>query len=134
MQFDNPKTVFTKVLKLGSILIATIAVLGGAISFFATGLPGLYGALIGSSIALVFVSLTALSVLFGGKLNLGGFYAVVLGGWLLKVVLFIGVIALINRIDGLNRVAIFVALVASILGSLAVDAFVVTKAKIPAVS
>ncbi len=134
MQFDNPKTVFTKVLKLGSILIATIAVLGGAISFFAAGLPGLYGALIGSSIALVFVSLTALSVLFGGKLNLGGFYAVVLGGWLLKVVLFIGVIALINRIDGLNRVAIFVALVASILGSLAVDAFVVTKAKIPAVS
>lgn len=134
MQFDNPKTVFTKVLKLGSILIATIAVLGGAISFFAAGLPGLYGALIGSSIALVFVSLTALSVLFGGKLNLGGFYAVVLGGWLLKVVLFIGVIALINRIEGLNRVAIFVALVASILGSLAVDAFVVTKAKIPAVS
>lgn len=134
MQFDNPKTVFTKVLKLGSILIATIAVLGGAISFFAAGLPGLYGALIGSSIALVFVSLTALSVLFGGKLNLGGFYAVVLGGWLLKVVLFIGVIALINRIDGLNRVAIFVTLVASILGSLAVDAFVVTKAKIPAVS
>jgi hypothetical protein len=134
VQFDNPKTVFTKVLKLGSILIATIAVLGGAISFFAAGLPGLYGALIGSSIALVFVSLTAISVLFGGKLNLGGFYAVVLGGWLLKVVLFIGVIALINRIDGLNRVAIFVTLVASILGSLAVDAFVVTKAKIPAVS
>lgn len=134
MQFDNPKTVFTKVLKFGAILIAAIAILGGAISFFAAGLPGLYGALIGSCIALVFVSLTALSVLFGGKLNLGGFYAVVLGGWLLKVLLFIGIIATLARTDGLNRISIFATLVASVLGSLAVDAFVVTKAKIPAVS
>ena len=134
MQFDNPKTVFTKVLKLGSILIAAIAILGSVIGFLTAGLPGLYGALIGSLIALIFVSLTALSVLVGGKLSLGGFYAVVLGGWLLKVVLFIGTIALINKIDGLNRVAIFITLVASVLGSLAVDGFVVTKSKIPVVS
>lgn len=134
MQFDNPKTVFTKVLKLGSILIATIAILGSGISYFAAGLPGLFGALVGSLIALIFVSLTALSVLLGGKLSLGGFYGVVLGGWLLKVVLFIATIAIINQTDGLNRMAIFVTLVASVLGSLAVDAFVVTKSKIPAVS
>lgn len=134
MKFDNAKTVFSKVLKFGSLLIAGIAIVGGTISFFVAGLPGLYGALIGSTIALVFVSLTALSVLFGGKLNLGGFYAVVLGGWLLKIILFIGIIATVSRVDGLNRVAIFASLVASVLGSLAVDAFVVTKAKIPAVS
>ncbi len=134
MQFDNPKTVFTKVLKLGSILIATIAILGSGISFLAAGLPGLLGALVGSLIALIFVSLTALSVLFGGKLSLGGFYGVVLGGWLLKIVLFIATMAVINQTDDLNRMAIFVTLVASVLGSLAVDAFVVTKSKIPAVS
>lgn len=134
MQFDNPKTVFTKVLKFGSLLIGTIAVLGGIIAYFAAGLPGLYGALIGSLIALIFVSLTALSVLIGGKLSLGGFYAVVLGGWLVKIVLFIATMAAISRIDGLNRVALFVTLVASVLGSLAVDGFVVTKSRIPVVS
>lgn len=134
MQFDNPKTVFTRVLKLGAILISSIAVVGGTVSFFSAGLPGLFGALIGSAIALIFVSLTALSVLVGSRLSLGGFYGVVLGGWLLKMVLFIAAIAAINRLDGLNRVALFITLVASILGSLAVDAYVVTKAKIPAVS
>ena len=134
MQFDNPKTVFTKVLKLGSALIIAIAVLGSAIGYFAAGLPGLFGALIGSTIALIFVSLTALSVLIGGRLSLGGFYGVVLGGWLLKVILFIATIAQINHQAGLNRVAIFVTLVASVLGSLAVDAYVVTKSKIPVVS
>jgi hypothetical protein len=90
--------------------------------------------LVGAAVAFVFVSLTALSVLIGGKLSLGGFYAVVLGGWLLKVVIFIGTIAIIKQIDGLNRVAIFATIVASVLGSLAVDGFVVTKSRIPVVS
>jgi hypothetical protein len=134
MQFDNTQTVFTKVLKLGSLLIATIAVLGSVIGLFAAGLPGLFGALAGAAIALIFVSLTALSVLLGSKLSLGGFYGVVLGGWLLKMVLFMVAISVLKGIEGLNGVAVFGTLVASILGSLAVDGYVVTKSKIPAVS
>jgi hypothetical protein len=134
MQFDNPQTVLAKVLKLGSLLIGSIAIIGSAIGFLAVGLPGLLGAVAGSGIALLFVTLTALSVLFGSKLSLGGFYAVVLGGWLLKMVLFMFGVALLSRIEGLNGVALFVTLVASILGSLAVDGYVVTTSKIPVVS
>jgi hypothetical protein len=134
MQFDNPQTVLAKVLKLGSLLIGSIAIIGSGIGFLAAGLPGLLGAVAGSGIALLFVTLTALSVLFGSKLSLGGFYAVVLGGWLLKMVLFMFGVALLSRIEGLNGVALFVTLVASILGSLAVDGYVVTTSKIPVVS
>lgn len=134
MQFDSAQTVFTKVLKVGSVLIASIAVVGAGLSFVFAGTPGFFGALIGAGIALVFVSFTALSVLIGGKLSLGGFYAVVLGGWLLKIILFIGLLVVLRDVEGLNRVALFVTLVASVLGSLAVDAYVATKARIPAVS
>ncbi len=134
MKFDNPQTVFTKVLKLGTLLIVSIAILGSAIGFFAAGLPGLFGALAGAAIALVFVSLTALSVLVGSKLSLGAFYGIVLGGWLLKMVLFMIAISVLLQIEDLNGVAVFGTLVPSILGSLAVDAYVVTKSKIPAVS
>jgi hypothetical protein len=126
--------VLAKVLKLGSLLIGSIAIIGSAIGFLAAGLPGLLGAVAGSGIALLFVTLTALSVLFGSKLSLGGFYAVVLGGCLLKMVLFMFGVALLSRIEGLNGVALFVTLVASILGSLAVDGYVVTTSKIPVVS
>lgn len=134
MQFDSPKTVFRKVLKFGSLLIAAIAVLGSAIGYFAVGLPGLYGALVGAGIALIFVSLTALSVSVGARLGLGGFYAIVLGGWLLKVILFIGVIAILKHQTWFDGVVLYACLVASVLGSLAVDGIVVTKAKIPVVS
>lgn len=134
MKFDNAQTVFTRVLKLGSLLIAAIALLGSAIGFFAAGLPGLFGALAGATIALIFVSLTAVSVLIGSKLSLGGFYGVVLGGWLLKLVMFVIAISVLKSVEGLNGVAVFATLVASVLGSLAVDAVVVAKSKIPAVS
>lgn len=134
MKFDNAQSVFTKVLKLGSLLIASIAVLGSVIGFFAAGLPGLFGALAGAAIALIFVSLTAISVLIGSRLSLGGFYGVVLGGWILKLVLFVIAISVLKSIEGLNGVAVFATLVASVLGSLAVDGFVVTKSKIPVVS
>ncbi len=134
MKFDNAQSVFTKVLKLGSLLIASIAVLGSVIGFFAAGLPGLFGALAGAAIALIFVSLTAISVLVGSRLSLGGFYGVVLGGWILKLVLFVIAISVLKSIEGLNGVAVFATLVASVLGSLAVDGFVVTKSKIPVVS
>ena len=134
MKFDNAQSVFTKVLKLGSLLIASIAVLGSVIGFFAAGLPGLFGALAGAAIALIFVSLTAISVLVGSKLSLGGFYGVVLGGWILKLVLFVLAISVLKSIEGLNGVAVFATLVASVLGSLVVDALVVTNSKIPAVS
>jgi hypothetical protein len=134
LKFDNAQSVFTKVLKLGSLLIASIAVLGGVIGFYAAGLPGLFGALAGATIALIFVSLTAISVLVGSKLSLGGFYGVVLGGWILKLVLFVLAISILKSIAGLNGVAVFATLVASVLGSLVVDAVVVTKSKIPAVS
>lgn len=134
MKFDNIQTVFAKVLKLGSLLILSIAVLGSAIGFLAAGLPGLFGALAGATIALIFVSLTALSVLVGSKLSLGGFYGVVLGGWILKLVFFVLAISILKSVQGLNGVAVFATLVASVLGSLVVDALVVAKSKIPVVS
>jgi hypothetical protein len=134
MQFDNAQTVFTKVLKVGSVLIASIAVISAGLSLLFAGASGFLGALIGASIALVFVSFTALSVLFGRKLDLGGFYAVVLGGWLLKIVLLIILLVLIREVEGINRIALFATLVVSVVGSLAVDVYVAAKARIPAVS
>jgi hypothetical protein len=50
------------------------------------------------------------------------------------MVLFMIAISVLRQIDGLNGSAVFGTLVASILGSLAVDAYVVINSKIPVVS
>lgn len=123
---------FRRVLLLGSALIGAIAVLGGLTGWLVAGFAGLTSALIGAALTLVFVTLTALSVWIGGRLPLGGFFGVVLGGWLVKVVGFVLVIGALKGAEFINGAVLFFTLVAAILGTLTVDSILVLKARIPA--
>lgn len=122
---------FKRVLTWGAALIGGIAVVAGVLGFLAAGTDGLYSALTGAAIALFFVSLTAISVSVGSKLNLGGFYGLVLGGWILKVVIFLAVIAVLRHQSWVNGPTLFFTLVASVIGSLGIDSWVFIKARLP---
>lgn len=129
----NPSStseVFSAVLKQGLMLVLAIAVLGGGIGFIVAGINGLLSGLIGASLALLFSTMTALSVKFGGKLSLGGFFGVVLGGWIFKMVLFIGIVATLRGANFIDGPVFFFTLVASILGTLVIDSLIVMKSRI----
>ena len=133
MRATTSSQLFRTVLIQGAILTTAIALIGGALAFWAVGLAGFYSALIGSAIALTFTSLTAIAVWVGGKLPLGGFYGLVLGGWLAKVIAFVLILSVLNRVEGLNRPTIFFTIVASVLGGLAIDAVAVLRSRVPVV-
>ena len=133
MRATTSSQLFRIVLIQGAILTCAIAILGGLLAFWAVGMPGLISALIGSAIALSFTSLTAIAVWVGGKLPLGGFYGLVLGGWLAKVIVFVLILSVLNRVDGLHRPTIFFTIVASVLGGLAIDAVAVLRSRVPVV-
>ena len=133
MKFDNASTVFKKVLTQGSILIAGIAAIGGLVGTLTAGAPGLLSALIGAGMTFVFVSITAASVWVGGKLPINAFFGVVMGAWLLKLILFIVLVRLLLGVKEINGPVLFFTLIASIMGTLVVDALVVTKARMPIV-
>ena len=125
--------VFAKALKLSALLVVSVAVICSIIGFLVVGVDGLWTALIGAAIALVFTSLTVLSVLFGARLPLGGFYGLVLGGWLLKIVLFAALMAALQRMDFIHGPTLFFAIVLSVLGSLGIDSWVVLRSRIPTI-
>jgi hypothetical protein len=131
---SNP--VLRRALLWGGILAAVIAVVGGVIGFAVAGVEGLVSALLGTLIAVVFMGITAASILLanrfaGSDVFVGAFFGIVLGGWLLKFILFIVLVVLLRGADWLDPVVLFLAIVAGVIGSLVVDVLVVARSRLP---
>jgi hypothetical protein len=129
----NSKQLFAKALRLNLLLAGVVAVLGSVIGYLVYGSGGVASSLIGASVSAVFGVMTILSIGFGSKLGLNGFYALVLGGWLIKVLLFALLLGFLQSATFISGPMFFFAVVASVLGGLAIDSYVVLTAKIPVV-
>jgi hypothetical protein len=133
--FDSLGTVIARVLRLGAALVGFIVLLGSLIGYLVAGQSGVFAALIGSGAAFLFTALTALSVLIGSKLNLAGFLGAVLGGWLVKMVLFLIGFSFLNKAAWLShesRPIVFFTVVAAVIGGLVIDTMIVSKARLTA--
>ena len=133
MTATTSSELFSKVLKLGSLLIASVALVGGLIGLLAASVAGLISALIGAAMALVFVSLTALSILIGSRLSLAGFFGVVLGGWLVKLIGFIVLVLVLKGATFIVGWVLFISIVGAVIGSLILDTVLVLKSRIPTI-
>lgn len=123
----------------GGIVTSVLLVAGAAVGFAVGGAPGLGSALAGVAVSAIFLAVTAISILvanrwFGDPLYVPIFFGIVLGGWLLKLVLFIVAIAVLRGQDWVDLVVFYVALVISVLASLAVDVVVLMRMRIPSAS
>jgi hypothetical protein len=118
---------------LNLLLALLVAIVGCGIGFLVYGLPGVNSALLGAAIAVVFGTMTISSIRFGSKLGLNGFYALVLGGWLLKILLFAILLGVLQSADFISGPMFFFSVVASVLGGLAIDSYLVLSAKLPVV-
>jgi hypothetical protein len=128
---DSTASLYKKALGMSAILVLVIGLFGSAIGFMVAGAPGVMSALIGSLVSLGFSALTIFSIWFGAKLPLAGFYGLVLGGWLIKVLLFAVVLAILQDADFISGPVFFFAVVTSVLGGLAIDSWVVLKGRLP---
>lgn len=123
----------------GGIVTAVLLVAGAAVGFAVAGPGGLGSALAGVAVSAVFLAVTAASILianrwFGDPLYVPIFFGIVLGGWLLKLVLFIVAIVILRGQDWVDPVVFYVALVVSVLASLAVDVVVLLRMRVPSAS
>jgi Ca2+/Na+ antiporter len=56
---------------------------------------------------------------------------VVLGGWIVKILVFIGLLALITRLPFIEPHVLFGCIVAAVLGSVAADSWAAMRARVP---
>ncbi|MBD8584716.1 MULTISPECIES: hypothetical protein [unclassified Frigoribacterium] len=130
----NARSIFTKILTYTGFLALAIAVVGGGLGYALAGTDGLWSALVGVALAVVFAGITAASMLIAIRFRLAAFFGIVMGAWLLKLVIFVVLLVLVKDQPFVNDVVLFLALVVSIIGTLAIDALVVVRGRLGNVS
>lgn len=131
--------VFVKALKWSIVATVLMMIVFGLIGWLVSDERGLIGGILGSAGSGVFFALTLGSIAFanrfvGSDLYVPMFFGIVVGGWLLKFVLFIVAALLLKTQPWLDPKVLFIAVIVGVLVSLAIDAFVVLKSRIPLVS
>ena len=126
--------VLKRTLFFGFLFAVAIAVVGGLIGYLVAGPIAAWSAVMGAVMAAVFLGITAASILWAVRYDIVGFFAIVLGAWLLKFVAFIAAAILLRDQPWINPTALFLSLIAGVISSLVVDVVVVMKTRIPYVS
>lgn len=117
-------------------ILAALAVVGALVGLLVAGTNGLWSALVGMLMAGAFFALTAATMLLGARLageNLfsTGYFALVLGGWFVKVVIFIVVMLLLRGQPWIAPLVFFFSALAATIASLVVDIVVLARARVP---
>ena len=127
------------VLVWSGAVTVVLADAGEVVGYLVAGETGLWSALVGVLVAAVFLAITGASILianrwYGDALYVPLFFAIVLGGWILKFVVFIVALLLLRDQPWIEPTVFFVAVVVSVLASLLVDVVVLLRMRVPHVS
>ncbi|MGL4255365.1 MAG: hypothetical protein ACRCSL_03460 [Microbacterium sp.] len=127
------------VLVWAGVVTGGLAVVGGVVGYLVAGTDGLWSALVGVLVAAGFLSITVASILianrwYGDPLYVPVFFGIVLGGWILKFLVFIVILLVLRGQPWIEPTVFFLAVVVSVLASLAVDVVVLMRMRMPHVS
>lgn len=131
--------VLRRILLYGAVLALAIMVIGAIIGGLTVGGRGVVSALIGTLMAVVFMGITAGSILLANRVagsasSVGAFFGIVMGGWLVKFVVFLVLVMLLKDQPWIHPLVLFLSIIAGVIGSLVVDIVVIMKSRMPYVS
>ncbi len=134
---SNP--ILRRTLLWSAFSMVVLALVAGGIGLLVDGVEGLVSGLLGVVLAMLFLGITALSILianrwFGDPLYVQLFFAIVLGGWLLKLGLFVVIMIVLSGQPWVSPMVFFLSIVTGVVATLIIDVIVITKMRLPNVS
>lgn len=119
------------VLKWGTVGSVVVMVLAAGVGWLVDGSAGMWGAILGIAIPVAFYSITVIVALVTLRVRPEVFGAAILGSWVVKIAVLIGVLAALSNADFYSRGAFFVAFVVGTVGYLVAEALIVVKTRVP---
>lgn len=120
-EYEDPQAPLKRALKLGSGALVVLTIVSLAAWGAARDLPGIWGVLLGAAIGGSFVLLTVLSVLATANTTPSTTMAVVLGSWLVKLLVLIGLLMWLRTMDFYDTPALAVTMIAALVVVLATE-------------
>lgn len=133
-QYSDHTRPLNRALKLGFGALIVFTVISLAVWGYLRDLPGIWGVLIGAGLGGSFVLLTALLVRLTANSAPTTAMAVVLGGWLVKIVLFIIVFMLLDGLTFYDRTAFAVTVIVALVVVLATEVWGIITSNVTFVS
>ncbi len=120
----------------GIVGISLVAVVSSVAGALVAELEGVLGALLGTAVGFAFLALTPLSITWALRAGRGdvlrpGFFAVVLGVWLAKFVVFLALVFWLGDVAWADSTTLFLTIVAALLVGLIVEVTVVIRSTPP---
>lgn len=122
---------FLAALKYGGGGLIVVAVASSIISYLAAGSKGLWGALIGAAVGGAFIIATVLVMYLlrnAPPTTTGG---VLMGSWLVKLLVAIGVMVVLRGMDFYNDKALVLTIVATLIVMLTAETMAIVRTKVP---
>jgi len=113
-----------------------IAVVGSVVGWFVAGGAGVASALVGTAMAAVFLGITAASIIVASKPSRSdmlspAFFGIIMGGWLVKFVIFLVLVISLRSAHWLNPTIFGLTTIAAVLGTLVVDVLALQRGRVP---
>lgn len=125
------EAVFRRALRDVLVLLAVLLVLGLVVGGLAAGLPGVWGALIGWGLAVVFSTTTIVAMIRTVRSSPAAMAGVVMGTWLAKVLVVVVVLAVLRPLDFYSAPVLGALLAVAVVGSAVLDYRAVTLGRVP---
>ncbi|MFE9234644.1 hypothetical protein [Cellulosimicrobium funkei] len=125
------RAVFRTALRDVLVLLGALTVLGVAVGALVAGLPGVWGALLGVGVALIFSATTVWTMLRTVDSSPTTTAAIVMASWLGKMVVLIAVLVVLRGMDFYDRWVFAGVLLVGVIGSAALDYRAVSRGRIP---
>lgn len=122
------------VLRWSLYLTIAVAVVGGLVGWFVASWAGVWSAVIAAGVVLMFTAVTAISIIFAARMPSTYFMGVILGAWLLKLVAFIGVLAVVRAFEFTHDWMLWSTMLVALVGALTIDVVAVLRSRQPYVS
>lgn len=127
------KGVLSRILRQVAVVTVVVTVLGAVVGLLTLGSTGLWGALLGGVVGVVFCVTTVVTMLVSEGRSPQFLAVAVLGGWLAKMILIVAMLAVLRGMDFYDRYVLAGTLAAIVLAALVIEARAVMTARVPVV-